>query len=147
MLPNKPLNNFVLEDMSMRFEIPSFRVFLLDMLPKKPNKKECGIINLNKSDDPGTHWVAWYKNGKAKIYLDSYGMHSGTHWVAWYKNGKAKIYLDSYGMQPPIEVVEYLGSPIRYNTDQLQPAGQVFCGHLCLYFLKELGAGNDFQSI
>ena len=69
------------------------------------------------------------------------------HWVAWYKNGKTKIYFDSYGVQPPIKVVDYLGSPIRYNTDQLQPAGQVFCGHLCLYVLKELGAGHDFQSI
>ena len=71
----------------------------------------------------------------------------GTHLVAWYKNGKTKIYFDSYGVQPPIEVVEYLGSPIRYNTDQLQPPGQVFCGHLCLYVLKELGVGHEFQNV
>ena len=69
------------------------------------------------------------------------------HWVAWNKNSKTKIYFNSYGLQPPMEVVEYLGSPIRYNTDQLQPAGQVFCGHLCLYVLKELGTGHDFQSL
>ena len=96
MLPNKPLSNFELEEAVRRLEIPSFRgVFLLDTLP---NKKECGIVNFDKSGDPGTHWVAWYKNGKTKIYFDS------------------------YGMQPPIEVVEYLESPIRYNTNQLQPA-------------------------
>ena len=71
----------------------------------------------------------------------------GTHWVAWYKNGKAKIYFDSYGVQPPLEVVEYLGSPIHYNTDQLQPVGQVFCGHLCLYVLKELSMDRQFQNI
>ena len=57
-LPNKPLNNFELEDAAKRLKIPSFRgVFLLDTLPKKPNKKECGIVNFDKSDGPGTHVV------------------------------------------------------------------------------------------
>ena len=97
-------------------------VFLLDTLPKKPNKKECNIVNFDKSDGPGTHWGAWYKNSKTKIF-------------------------DSYGVQPPIEVVEYLGSPIHNNTDQLRPKGQVFCSHLCLYVLKELGVGHEFQSV
>ena len=72
---------------------------------------------------------------------------AGTHWVAWYKNGKTKIYFDSYGVQPPKEVVEYIGKPIYYNTDQVQPVGQVFCGHLCLYVLKELSEGHEFQNI
>ena len=52
-LPNKPLNNFELEDASKKLKIPSFRgVFLLDTLPKKPNKKECGIVNFDKSGGP-----------------------------------------------------------------------------------------------
>ena len=123
-LPNKPLSNFELEDATKRLKIPSFRgVFLLDTLPKKPNKKECGIVNVYKSGGPGTHLVAWYKNGKIKIYFDS------------------------YGVQPPLEVINYLGKLIHYNTDQVQPAGQVFCGHLCLYVLKELSMGNEFQNI
>ena len=123
-LPNKPLSNFDLEDAARKLKIPYFRgAFLLDTLPKKPNKKECGIVNFDKSSG------------------------SGTHWVAWYKNGKTKIYFDSYGVQPPLEVMKYLGRPIHYNTDQLQPAGEVFCGHLCLYVLKELSEGNEFQNI
>ena len=123
-LPNKPLNNFELEDAVNKLKIPYFRrVFLLDTLPKKLSKKECGIVNFDKSGGPGTHWVAWYKNGKNKIYFDS------------------------YGVQPPIEVINYLGKPIRYNTDQVQPVGQVFCGHLCLYVLKELSMGYKFQNI
>ena len=117
-LLNKPLNNFELEDVVKKIKIPSFRgVFLLDTLPKNPNKKECGIVNFDKSGGPGTHWVAWYKNGKTKIYFAS------------------------YGVQPPTEVIYYLGKPIRYNTKHVQPAGEVFCGHLCLYVLKELSAG------
>ena len=61
MLRNKPLSNFELEDAAKRLKIPSFRgVFLLDTLLKKSNKKECGIVNFDKSGGPGTHWVAWY---------------------------------------------------------------------------------------
>ena len=94
------MNNFVLEDATKKLKIPSFRgVFLLDTLPKKTNKKECGIVNFDKSGGPGTHCVAWYKNGKTKIYFNS------------------------YGVQPPIDVIRYLGKPIRYNTDQVQPLG------------------------
>ena len=29
-----------------------------------------------------------------------------------------------------VEIIEYLGRPIHYNSDQLQRAGQVDCGHL-----------------
>ena len=123
-LPNKPLNNFELEDAAKRLKIPCFRgVFLLDTLQKKLNKKECGIVNFDKSSGLGTHWVAWYKNGKTKIYFDS------------------------YGVQPPTEVNKYLGKPIYYNTDQVQPVGEVFCGHLCLYVLKELSMGYKFQNV
>ena len=57
-LPNKPLNNFKLEDAVQKLKIPSFRgVFSLDTLPKKPNKKECGIVNFDKNGGPGTHWA------------------------------------------------------------------------------------------
>ena len=123
-LPNKPLSNFDLEDAVKKLKIRCFRgVFLLDTLPTKPSKTECGIVNFDKSGGPGTHWVAWYKNGKTKIYFDS------------------------YGVQPPLEVINYLENPIYYNTDQVQPTGQVFCGHLCSYVLKELSMGHKFQNI
>ena len=123
-LPNKPLSILELEDAARKLKISYFRgVFLLDTLPRKLNKKECGIVNFDKSGG------------------------SGTHWVAWYKNGKTKIYFDSYCVQPQLEVIHYLGSPIHYNTDQLQPAGEVFCGHLCLYVLKELSEGREFQKV
>ena len=47
-LPNKPLSNFELEDAAKKLKIPYFRgVFLLDTLQKKPNKKECGIVNFD----------------------------------------------------------------------------------------------------
>ena len=49
-LPNKPSSNFELEDAVKKLKIPSSRgVFLLDTLPKKPNKKKCSIVNFDKS--------------------------------------------------------------------------------------------------
>ena len=94
-LPNKPLSNIELLEAARKLKIPNFRgVSLRDILPKKPKKKECGILNLD----------------------DTTG--SGTHWVAWYKNGTEKKYFDSYGLQPPNELVDYLHSPILYNTEK-----------------------------
>ena len=47
-LPYKPLSNFDLEDAVKKMKIPCFRgVFLLDTLPTKPSKKECGIVNFD----------------------------------------------------------------------------------------------------
>ena len=84
-LPNKPLSNIELLEAARKLKIPNFRgVSLRDTLPKKPKKKECGILNLD----------------------DTSGL--GTHWVAWYKNGTEKKYFDSYGLQPPNELVDYL---------------------------------------
>ena len=121
-LPNKPLSNFELENAARKLKISYFRgVFLLDTLPRKPNKKKCGTINFDKSGD------------------------SGTHWVAWYKNGKTKIYFDSYGVQPPLEVIHYLGSPIHYNTDQFNQRGKYFAVIYVYTFLKNLARGISFK--
>ena len=123
-LPNKPLSNIELLEAARKLKIPNFRgVSLRDALPTTPKKKECGILNLD----------------------DTTG--SGTHWVAWYTNGTEKKYFDSYGLQPPNELVDYLHSPILYNTERVQPYDQVFCGHLCLYVLKQLGGGQHLQDI
>ena len=98
-------------------------VFLRNTLPKRPKKNECGILNLDDTSGNGTHWVAWYKNGKNKYYFDS------------------------FGVQPPTELITYLSSPIHYNTEEIQPRDQVFCGHLCLYVLKHLSDGEKFQDV
>ena len=62
-LPNKPLTNFQLIDTIKRLKIPHFRgVFMRNDLPRKPLKRECGILNLDGVSGRGTHWVCWYKN-------------------------------------------------------------------------------------
>ena len=125
-LPNKPLTNFELEKAARELKILNFRgVFLRDTLPEKPKRIECGILNLDSAF-----------SGKG-----------GSHWTAWYKNGKNKYYFDSFGIQPPNEVISYLKSPINYNTEEIQPRDQVFCGHLCLYVLQHLSDGKKFQDV
>ena len=114
-LPNESISNLMISDAVDKLKIPNFRgCFCRNDLPKLPHKQECGILNLD----------------------DSSG--SGTHWVAWYKDNDKKYYFDSYGLTPPTELINYLQSPIYYNSDRIQPDGTVVCGHACLYFLKKL---------
>lgn len=84
-----------------------------DQLPRKPWKTECGIINLDISSGPGTHWVAYKKNGNIIEYFDSFG-----------------------NLQPPREVINYLGDNVTYNYTPHQNFDTVICGHLCLEFLN-----------
>ena len=123
-LPNTPLSNVELEDAVKRLNIPNFRgCYCINMLPKIPYRLESGILNLDNSRGDGTHWTAWYVNNDKKIYFDS------------------------YGLQPPIELIRYLRSPIYYSTDCIQPRDTVVCGHLCLYVLKKLSDGVNYQDI
>ena len=123
-LPNKPLTNFQLIDtIKQLLKIPHFRgVFMRNDLPRRPLKRECGILNLDGVSGRGTHWVCWYKNND-------------------------NIYFDSFGVEPLNELIEYLSSPIFYNTEKIQPDGEVICGHLCLYVLYRLSRGEGFQEI
>ena len=88
-----------------------------DTLPKGgPRRNESGVVNLDGSDGPGTHWVAYKKRGDRAEYFDSYG-----------------------NLSPPRELHHYLGQKtnIFYNRGRFQDMGSVNCGHLCLRFLSE----------
>ena len=65
----------------------------------------------------------------------------------WFKKGKEKFYFDSYGVQRPSELIAYLTSPIIYNSKRVQQNGEVFCGHLRLFALKQLSLGNNLQHV
>lgn len=114
MLPNRALTDIDLKKFTT--DIPYFRgVFMIDTLPKRPRKIECGIINLDGWRGSGTHWVAYYKNHHTKEYFDSFG-----------------------NLQPPLEIIKYLGKNIKYNYNQYQNYNSFNCGHLCLEFLYEI---------
>ena len=81
---------------------------------------------------------------------------SGSHWVCYYRNKTDRIYFDSYGLITPVEIQRYLktGSEfdrgkevIQRNTDIVQAVNTPVFGHLCLFVLKSLTNGEEFQSI
>ena len=64
---------------SILFRLPSTRrVFLgtypIDKLPKKPDGPFALVINYDPHDEPGSHWVALYSDGKNAHFHDSYGL-------------------------------------------------------------------------
>lgn len=85
-----------------------------DNLPRKPNKKEWSIINLDVSAGDGTHWVAYIKNDAKTEYFDSFG-----------------------NLAPPSELIKYVGGTINYNYNRYQNYNTFNCGHLCIQFLYD----------
>lgn len=84
-------------------------------LPKKCRRTECGIVNLDDDNGPGTHWVAYFKDKDKVKYFDSFG-----------------------DLKPPIELVKYFGAvEITYNYNRYQNFNSYRCGHLCIKFLKK----------
>lgn len=91
-----------------------------DRLPSKIRKNEYGIVNLDQSSGPGTHWTAYAKRNKSILYFDSYG-----------------------NLRPPNTLVNYFMSDgsintIKYNHDNFQKNNSNNCGHLCLEFLYNM---------
>ena len=124
-LPPKSLSNIELQKAAEALEISHFRgIFMRDALPPSPRLVECGILNHDDDEGPGTHWTCWHKSRGSKAYFDP------------------------YGLPPPDEMVEYLQPESLFSTDEflfstheIQRRGTVLCGHICLYVLKLLADG------
>lgn len=118
MLPRKALSNWDLKRYVKLLNIPNFRgVFMRNKLPKKINKTESGIVNLDSTNGAGTHWTAYIKNKNKVMYFDSYG-----------------------NLRPPLELISYFKSDggkinIAYNYNTYQSYNTTICGQLCLQFL------------
>ena len=121
---DRGLTNFDLISCIEKLKVPYFRgVFMRDELPSRKHTIECGIMNLNKSNQVGSHWVCFVRNKKDRIYFDSF----------------AQI--------TPLELQKYLKSKsefineksvIQRNSDIVQRANTHVCGHLCLVVLTSL---------
>jgi len=117
-------SNFELVEKAKNLILDNFRgVFMTDQLNFTPLRNECGILNLNRNDQPGSHWVCWFKHRKAKYYFDPFGV------IA------------------PKELLEYLKPLIVYSTCQIQGFNDTNCGQWCLYVLRELSRKRLFCDI
>ena len=87
-------------------------------IPQYPFNIECGIVNLNTSDQSGSHWVCYYRNGSGIFYFDSYGQITPVEIQRYLKTGRE--------FKRGSEV-------IQRNTDIVHAANTSVCGHLCLF--------------
>ena len=125
-IPDEPLTNFDLANYVNKLKISNFcGIFMRDNLPKTPKSVECGIVNLNTSAQPGSHWVCYYKKYEERVYFDSFGM--------------PVLYEVQKYLKPHIH--ELL---IQRNTEIVQADNSKICGHLCLFVLKGLTDGQTF---
>ena len=124
-IPEKALSNVEIENYVKILKIRNFRgCYMRDELKNlKPCKSECGVLNLNLSNE------------------------SGSHWTCWFKINKDKYYFNSFGLPPPKELIDYLESPILHSTFQLQGMNDQNCGKWCLLILKNLNEGNDYVDL
>ena len=82
-------------------------VFPIDLLPSRQTGSY--VINLDKHDQPGSHWVAVYDDGEKVEYFDSFGI--------------------------PPTCRTFLGSTAVYSTAHIQPLMSNACGFYCVYFI------------
>lgn len=84
-------------------------------MPSKPNLFERGVVNMDDSQNPGTHWCAYIKEENTVYWFDPFG-----------------------DIPPPKEIVLYFKNcTIFYSCDKFQYFGTSNCGKLCLEFLAD----------
>lgn len=99
-------------------------VFAIDRLPSNVKLPAGFVINLDKHNEPGSHWVSIFVN----------------------KLGQA-FYFDSFGMKPTATVQEWIDKNhfklSFYNKIKLQNEHFYNCGHFALAFLDFVFNKND----
>ena len=71
-----------------------------DTLPEIPHHNECGIVNLNTSHQVGNHWVCYFKDGKQRIYFDSFGQITQTAYSRETRGGRIYQGIRVCGISP-----------------------------------------------
>ena len=132
-LPQNTLFTSDILHLANLIKIPNFvGVKMRDELKGKSKSLECGIVNLNTSSEPGSHWTCYYRVGNDRYYFDS------------------------FSEPPPIELLKYLKSDVEFTKDlpvikrnalTVQHDQSSECGSLCLYVLKQLSLGVPFEEI
>ena len=98
-------------------------VFPSDIIPKLSNGCYC-ILNVDKSNEPGSHWVALVKRGHRLIFYDSFG-----------RSGKKLI---------PSLLKSHNGRLVDTDSDAEQKILESNCGARCIAWLMlydEYGLG------
>jgi hypothetical protein len=120
MVELKALTDLQLTELAEKLKLPLENILMRDEMKELKNDGFY-IINLDTSDNSGTHWTSMYKHP-----LKSY-------------------YFDSYGFVPPLEV-EIKIKPYLYNDKDIQDWNSKACGWFCIAFIKFLYDKNDKET-
>lgn len=96
---------------------------------RKPTKHEYFVLNLQNSNQGGSHWVALINRPDSE-YIE---------------------YYDSFGLPPTEEVLTYMkrsGKKVIYNSNQIQDMKSNACGYFSAHFIRERSKGiNPYDLI
>lgn len=105
-------------------------VFPSDQLPKKiKSYPACFVCNVDKSTEPGTHWLAFYLPSSDKVeFFDSFGNEP-----TFFK-GPISNYVSQFSL-------------VTFNPHTLQSNVSAVCGQYCIYFLFSRCRGKTMKNI
>ncbi len=124
---SKGTSNTELSEMAKCLNIPNFYCIMKDELKtlKDVERPLNLIINLENSDQNGSHWTLAYADDKQKIFYCT------------------------FGSTIPTEVKEFLlkidDRPILTSDIQIQEFNTDTCGLLCILILYLLNSGQKFE--
>lgn len=103
--------NIDLIDISKKIGLPLIGVFTKDELADIKKKDGNYILNLNNSDQSGSHWTCFcIENNKT-------------------------YYFDSFGFPGPKELRRFNKEEYFYSDKQIQNINSTVCGYYCIAFL------------
>ena len=126
LLPFHPLTNFEISEYYKNE--PRFNgVYSRNNLPKTI-KKGAYVINLDESENTGTHWIVLFVKPKYVVYFDSFGI-----------------------KHIPKEIEHAIGNKeIKANIFRIQAYDSIMCGYFCIEFINYMFDGKsliDFTSL
>ena len=110
----------LLSDVDIRILSKMFGINLIDVCFKsklnnmKIVKSGSYVINLDRDDIEGTHWVCLYVKGNQAIYHDSFGEEAPLEVIKFCKRGNVKLLMNHF---------------------QIQHLLSTACGYYCIAFL------------
>jgi hypothetical protein len=95
----KDLHNYGKKVLGHKFQ----GVFSSDKIPKLSKQQPYAILNLDGSDEPGSHWVSVAKQGKHVIVYDSFGRKTKKILPSMLKSGNGLILDTQYDSEQNIK--------------------------------------------
>jgi hypothetical protein len=99
----------------------------IDKIPKCLHFPCAMVVNLDRADQQGSHWIAIFAENHSKAY-----------------------YFDSYGNGPVDELKEYLRrefKSVTWNNHAFQSVTSTVCGHYTIFFIYNMCLGLKYHEI